>query len=489
MKPYLLLTLLLLAHMAKGAEVDSLASKQVFPLSLSGAIAMAQEESVALAEAENTMLVADWNYRLYKAELLPELSFTGTLPSYQQNYVSYQHSDGSYSFVQNNYLGLEGGLYVSQKIPFTGGSLYLESSVDYIRQLGDESSTQFMSVPIKLTLYQPLFGVNDTKWDKKIEPLVYEESMREYKEDLITISLSVTTLYFNALIAKSSLQIAEENLKNADFLYRIAQAKREKGSISQRDVDQLRLQALQAKATLTDAQSSMRSQMFQLTAYLGLSDDVELDITLPEYTPEGQISYRVALDLALSQGSFSTNVQRRDLQADYSVAEAKGNRRQIDLYASYGSSGVDDSWRNSYLNPTRNQFLQVGFSIPILDWGSGRAQVEIAQRNRQVVDAQLEQEEISFRQELFLLVENFNNHAAQVEIARESNTLASEGYDIVLQTFISGDTDILSLNDARSDKDTAQQTLVQQTYMYWYYYYQIELYCLEKLENIVAKSK
>lgn len=474
----------------RGDDTELLPAKGVgMKMTLEQAIAIAQGESVSAVQAENSMVTADWNYRLYKAERLPQVSFTGTIPSFQQNYVSYQHSDGSYSFVENNYLGVDAGLYISQSLPFSGGSLQLETSIDFIHQFSDNGSNQFMSVPVKLTLYQPIFGVNDAKWDKKIEPLEYEESKREYREDVINISLSTTTLYFNALVAQSSLQIASDNYKNAQFLQRIAEAKRDKGIISQRDVDQLRLQALQAKATLTDAQSTMRSQMFELVAYLGLGDDTQLDISLPEYTPSGQISYSVALDYAMEQGSFSTNIQRRDIEADYLVAQAKGSRRQIDLYASYGTTGVDENLKYSYSNLTRNQLFQVGFSIPILDWGSSKAQVEIAQRNRVAVDAQIKQEEISYRQDLFLLVENFNNQAAQLKIARESNTLAAEGYNIVLQTYISGDTDILSLNDARSDRDSAQQTLVWQIYMYWYYYYQIEIICLEKIENIVAQSK
>lgn len=65
-------------------------------------------------------------------------------------------------------------------------------------------------------------------------------------------------------------------------------------------------------------------------------------------------------------------------------------------------------------------------TIPILDWGKRRGKVKVAESNRDVTLSKIRQEEISFNQDIFLLVENFNNQAAQLEIAQEADVIARE---------------------------------------------------------------
>ena len=126
-------------------------------ITLAEAIALARTQSVDAAVALNELKTAYWEYRTFRADLLPEVNFTGTLPNYNKSYSSYQNSDGSYTFVRNNTLGLSGELSIDQNIWFTGGKLSLTSSLDYVRQLGSNGEPQFMSIPIGLKLTQPIF--------------------------------------------------------------------------------------------------------------------------------------------------------------------------------------------------------------------------------------------------------------------------------------------------------------------------------------------
>ena len=71
--------------------------------------------------------------------------------------------------------------------------------------------------------------------------------------------------------------------------------------------------------------------MFQLRAFLGLSEQEEIEPVLPESVPDVEIRYADALEKALQNNSFAQNIHRRKLEADYAVAEAKGNLRSIDL--------------------------------------------------------------------------------------------------------------------------------------------------------------
>ncbi len=76
--------------------------------------------------------------------------------------------------------------------------------------------------------------------------------------------------------------------------------------------------------------------MFQLRSFLALDESEDLEPVLPGTVPEVMVHYDDALDKALSNNSFAKNIRRRQLEADYEVARAKGNLRQITLFAQVG---------------------------------------------------------------------------------------------------------------------------------------------------------
>lgn len=317
-------------------------------ITLRQAIQIAQLQSVDAAVALNELRTAYWEFRTHRADQLPEVIFTGTLPSYSKQYSKYQQSDGSYTYVQNNALGLNGEISIAQNIALTGGKIALNTSLDFTRQLGSGAYNEFMSVPVSLTLTQPIFGVNDQKWKRRIEPVRYQEAKAAYMENVENVTIATITNYFNLLLAEDNLDICNQNLLNANKLYDIAVAKRKIGHISESELMRLKQSALQAKGKLTEAQSNYNAMMFKLR-----------------------------------------------------------------------------------------------------------------------------QEQMDFNQDIFLLVENFNNQAAQLEIAAEVDTLAEKRYKTSIETFMIGKIDILDLNDAQSSKDDAKQKHIQELYYYWRYFYNI----------------
>ena len=366
-------------------------------LTLKEAINLAQMQSVDAAVALNELKTAYWEYRTHVADQLPEINFKGTLPAYSKQYTKYQQSDGSYTFVQNNSLGLNGEISIDQNIALTGGKISLNSSLDFNRQLGKGAFNEYMSVPIGLTLTQPIFGVNDQKWKRRIEPVRYQEAKAAYIESVEGVTINTIGYFFNLLLANENLHIARQNLENADKLYEIAVAKRKIGHISESELMQLKLSALQMKGKLTEAQSGLNANMFQLRAFLGLSEQEVIEPILPESAPSLRMIYEVVLQKAQENNSFAKNIRRRQLEADYEVAAAKGNRRSINLFATIGYTGKDHTFDAAYHRLKGNQVVEVGMTIPILDWGKRRGKVKVAESNRDVTLSKIRQEEISIR--------------------------------------------------------------------------------------------
>ncbi|GCB37271.1 membrane protein [Bacteroides faecalis] len=444
-------------------------------LTLADAINIARVQSVDAAVALNELKTAYWEYRTYYADLLPEVNFSGTIPNYNKRYNSYQQDDGSYTFVRNNSLEMNGQLSIDQNIWITGGKLSLNSSLDYLKQLDGSSERSFMSVPITLTLTQPIFGINNIKWKRRIEPVRYQEAKAAFISATEEVTMKTITYFFNLLQAENNVAIARQNKENANHLYEVAQAKRKMGQISENELLQLKLKALQAKAAVTESESNLNANMFQLRAFLNLGENETIELIMPESAPNLHMEYERVLNKALENNSFALNIRRRQLEADYNVAAAKGNLRSVDLFTSVGLTGkgreFSDTYNTKHLKD--NQVIEVGMRIPILDWGKRRGKVRVAESNREVIASKIKQEQMNFSQNIFLLVEHFNNQAEQLNIAWEADKIAQQRYKTSIETFLIGKINTLDLNDAQTSKDEARQKHVSELYLYWYYYYQI----------------
>lgn len=294
---FLLMTWVPLASFAATpAAADSVRHR---PITLDEAILLARVQSVDAAVALNELKTAYWEYRTFRADLLPEVNLTATLPSYNKSYNSYQQDDGSYTFVRNNYMQMSGQLSIDQNIWLTGGTLSLNTSLDFLRQMDGTVGNRFMSVPLALTLNQPIFGVNTIKWDRRIEPVRYAEAKAAFLSATEEVTMTTINHFFNLLLARENVNIARQNLANAEKLHEVAKAKRRMGQISENDLLQLELNVLDARSTLTSNESSLKSNMFALRSFLALGEDEELEPVVPDSVPDVLLNYDEVLDKAL----------------------------------------------------------------------------------------------------------------------------------------------------------------------------------------------
>lgn len=448
-------------------------SQKSVTLTLDEAIMRARIHSVDGAAALNSLKSAYWEWRSYRADLLPEVTFKATAPGYYRQYSPYMNSEGSYSFVRNNYLQLNGEISVTQNIWLTGGKISLNTSLDYYRQLSDNVYNRFMSIPVALTLTQPIFGVNNVKWNRRIEPVRYAEAKAQFLSATEEVAMTAISYYFQLLMARENLDIARQNLENASRLYQVAKEKRAMGKISGTDLLQMELNELNATSELTDCESNLRSSMFQLRSFLDIGEDTEIEAVIPDSVPSAEVSYPVALEKAMANNKHAHNIMRRRLEAEYEVAKAKGDMRSINFFAQVGFTGTDRHFSGAYNPLVSNQVVEIGFQIPIVDWGKRRGRVKVAESNREVVESRLKRESMDFDQNLFILVERYSNQRKQLQIGERADEIAAKRYAVNMETFIIGKISTLDLNDSRVNKDEARREYVNELYRFWQYYYQI----------------
>ena len=69
-----------------------------------------------------------------------------------------------------------------------------------------------------------------------------------------------------------------------------------------------------------------------------------------------------------------------------------------------------------------------------------------------MTESKLRQETMNFNQNLFILVEQFNNQQAQLQIADDADKIAQKRYSTNVETFMVGKISTLDLNDPRQRK-------------------------------------
>lgn len=126
-----------------------------------------QSSPDALA-ARHTFRSAYWDYRSFRADYLPSLTLTSG-PNLDRSINQITMEDGSVRFVEQNLLNTDLSLRVQQNVSWTGGTLSLESSLLRTDLLSDRTFS-WKSVPVNIGYSQSLFGYNNLKWRRRIEP-------------------------------------------------------------------------------------------------------------------------------------------------------------------------------------------------------------------------------------------------------------------------------------------------------------------------------
>ena len=138
-------------------------------LTLDETIAMAQANSPDAQAARHTYRAAYWNYRSYRANYLPSVSLTSA-PYLNRQINKVTQPDGTERFISQNLLGTDLSLEISQNVWFTGGNFFIQSSSKRIDELGGGGTTTYNTQPVSIGYRQSIFGYNDLKWDRRIEP-------------------------------------------------------------------------------------------------------------------------------------------------------------------------------------------------------------------------------------------------------------------------------------------------------------------------------
>jgi outer membrane protein len=460
---------------------DSLMSNKL-SLSLKNVVALAIQQSASVKYAQNTNVNYYWRWKNFKTSFRPQLTLKGNLPYYYQTNEEITQDDGSTRFVQVSKLKTLAQLSLSQSIPVTGTYVWASTSI-YRLQDYYNKTVGFSGSPYDIGFYQPILAFNYMKWQRKTEPLVYEEAQKDFVQSVEEIALYATQKFFKFLQIQTNYNLAENNLKNSQNNLLIAKTKKELGKISDNDYSRIQLSVLNAQKALNKSRMELKNAAFELKSYLNLDQTQDIELSIPLDMVLFEINPETALEQAKLNRKETPYFKRRLIEADRDLVKAKRSTGVSGaMTVSYGLSNSADSYMGVYRNPEEGKSVNMELSVPILDWGRSASSVKLAESKRDLVLYEVEKDQSDFEREIAVQVEQFGLLKDQLNTAREADKVAENGYQIALKKFQSGEISITDLNISLSERETAKRDYITSIENYWESYYNLRILTLYDFE-------
>ena len=465
-------------------------AQQPVKLNLKRTIELANDSSLSAFRYQNMYLSGYWEYRTYKANRLPSLTLN-LMPAQYYRYITQRYDSNTDTDVyrEQQMFSAGGGLSIKQNFDLTGGTFYVDSDLDYMRNFGETKSTQFSSVPFRIGYSQSLLGYNPFRWDRKIEPLKFEKVKKEFIYNTEVVSEEAVTYFFNLAMAQADYQLAKENVASTDTLYSIGLQRHKIAAISRADLLTLQLDKVNARNTLENAQIALKRAMFALASFLNMDKNTQIELDMPGRP----LTMEIPVDEALAKAKLN-NPEFLQQQQNVLEAERDVNRTRVEsrfnasLNASVGFNQVADNFMDAYRKPLQQDLVSISVSIPLIDWGVRKGKYNMAKNNLNVITIAARQEELKLEEEVTMTVSDFNIQQRLITSAEEALDLAVMAYEQTRQRFIIGKADVNSLTLSLNRQQEAQKNYISALQNYWLNYYKIRKLTLHDFESGISLS-
>lgn len=460
-------------------------AQTVLKLDLEKTITMANDSSLSAFRFQNMYLSGYWEYRSYKAARLPSLKLNMTPAQYYRNITRRYDSGQDIDVYREQQMFSAGaGLNLAQNFDLLGGTFYVDTQLDYMRNFGDSKSNQFSTIPFRIGYQQNLLGFNPFRWDRKIEPLKFEKVKKQYLYNAESVSEEAVNYFFSLAMAQAEYRLAQDNVATTDTLYAIGEQRQKIASISQADLLTLKLDKVNARNTLKNAEISRKRAMSALATFLNMDRNSYIEVDLPARPRHIDIPADRAIALAHENNPEYVEQRQNVLEAEREVDRTKKEARfNASFNASMGFNQVADNISAAYRNMLQQDLVSFTVSIPLVDWGVRKGKYNMAKNNLNVVKIAARQEETSLEEDVMMTVSDFSVQQDMIASAEEALDLADLAYDQTRRRFIIGKADINSLTLALNRQQEARKNYIQALQNYWLNYYKIRKLTLHDFES------
>jgi len=444
------------------------------PLTLPEAVAIAQERGHQARAAAAARDAARYQNSQFRSGLMPQLSLIGTAPAYNRSIIPVLQPDGSTEFRSQQQTSGTLTMRLTQKLPLTGGDLFVSSSLQRLAVRGVQNTETWSSTPISIGLRQEILRPNVTAWDRREQDVQSELDERRYLEALEDIAIETAGLFFDVYAASVALNNATTNAATNDTLYRLNQGRFEVGKIGENDLLQSELALLRSRTSLDGARLEYDRATAALRLALNLPAGTPLAIVVPDAVPAFEPDTTRAVSEALARRSSVSSVALQDVQARRRVTEARlSGSFGATVQASFGLNATAPEARLAYQNLLEARQFTLAVEVPFWQWGAHGEGVRAAeaQRDQALSLGQATLEQTAHDAHYAAL--QLSQAARNVALSAKGDTVAGKRFAVAYNRYVIGRITIDNLYLAQNEKDQALTQFVQALRGYWQAYYRL----------------
>jgi outer membrane protein len=308
-----------------------------------------------------------------------------------------------------------------------------------------------------------LFDGFERKFNVSAAKFQHQET-RAAQNDAYRLLLSaVSQAYFNALLARENIRIAEADQAFNQRQLEDAQARQRIGTGSLSDVLNFQVQINTARSAIITAKRSYRIALYALAALLGQTDDFFESQVKPADLSEETTEELILPDM---ESMFRTaETHRPDLfQAEYTVnrTEQQIGATKANFYPTVQLSGKLNSERTNSGRMSQDDFgnvVALSVNYNLFSGGFYKARLNEAISNKKEAEKILAGVIINTRAEVREALARLDSARNLLELQRSNADLVKQNRDLVEKEYVAGQTSLVRLNEAQRDLISAQSRL------------------------------
>ena len=312
----------------------------------------------------------------------------------------------------------------------------------------------------------------------------FERAKKELIVNLEATAETASGYFFDLAMAQAEYELAVENQRNSERLYQIGEERQKIASIGQSELLTLKLDRVNARNSLQNAEIRLKRAMFALAAYLNLDKNTRITLQLPDYPKDILVDVDNALMLAKENNPRYLENKQRVLESRQTLDRTRRESLfSAGLSASVGFNQVASTFRNVFRHPLEQDILAVTLTVPIVDWGVRKGRYNMAKNNLNITELSAQENEIRLEEDVIMTVGDFSVQQQMIRSAEEAMELAKLAQDQTQERFIIGKADINSLTLSTNRRQQAQRNYISALRNYWQSYFKLRrltLYDFEK---------
>lgn len=449
-------------------------------INLEGILSQYYLQSDEAIKAGITTKQKEIEWKNFSLSKLPTIAFNINPINFTQSIVPLQDPNtGNYNFIQNYVNNSNIGMNIAIPINFTGGSIYLSSNLNYMREFSLNKNS-FNAGIFNIGYSQPLLGGRRNYiLEKNINILKKSNIDNENKLKHYQIQKQCVSLYLQLLVSDIKLSNLKQNIKYTDKIFLISKDRFRSGEITELDVIQAEIQFNEQKLLFKDAENNRDQALRALLTFLNIEYNY-YEVKIPEFKEERYIDTDIALSKFKSNNPFFYNKKIRLAELEKNLYAVKlKNGFNSSLNMSYGLNQYGTMLYQAYSNPSSNRGISIGVTIPVINWGRSKNNIKISSLQKEAIEIDINNEEIKMIENLRSSIQDYNYSINLLDIAEKQYILSERQCNLMMQNFKLGQNNYFELKTAIDQMQQSQTRYLNKLSEVWNRYYDIRTLTLQ----------